>query len=163
MEAPELSALMRGRVLVSCVPRSRPPVLNQHALDDHLSVDGARDLDPPVLETLHRLGSLPARVLANVGRLGGKVGQSARIEVGLLERALVQKALARRVEVAVQDREERERGGRDDLRVRALDLACGGTGGRASAIAPGGCLRAGASSRGVSEGILATPTSAGRR
>ena len=89
------------------------------ALDDHLAVDRARDLDAAVLEAGHGPRALPGRVVADVLGLGEEVGEGAGIELGLEELAAVEELLAGRVERAVQDGEELEGSGREEVLVAA--------------------------------------------
>lgn len=121
--APEFNALFvrEGEPSV-CVPREKLCAARRacvHAPDDHLPRDGAGDLDAPVLEAGLGRGTLPGGVIADVLRLFEKVGECAGVELGLLELAAVEERLAGRVEVAVQDGEELERGGGEDLLVAA--------------------------------------------
>jgi hypothetical protein len=97
----------------------QPEHAPRDSLEDHLAVGRARDLNAAVFEARHGPGTLPGRVIADVLGLLEEVGEGAGVVLGLLEDAAVQESLAGRVEGAVQDGEELERGRSEDLLVTA--------------------------------------------
>lgn len=113
--APELRALETvGRVS----PKQREgQVAGANALDDHFPVRGTGNLNPPVLKSRHRPRTLPRRIVPDVLGLLEEVRKSTRVELSLEELATVQERFAGRVEVAVEDGEELEGGGGEDLSV----------------------------------------------
>ena len=91
-------------------------------VDDHLAVDRAGDLDAAVLEVGRGRGDLPARVGADVGRLGEEVGKLAGVEPGRPLHALGQQLLPAWLERAMELRHERQGVGGEDLRHLRRDL-----------------------------------------
>jgi len=82
------------------------PHVRVEGVDDHLAVDGARDLDAAVDEARGRGRALPDNAVADVLGLGQEVGQDAAVELGLADHALLEQFLAAGVEGAVQQGEE---------------------------------------------------------
>src|SRR5579875_1245658 len=77
-------------------------------VDDHLAVDGSRDLHPAVLEVGRDGAHAPARA-ADVGGLAQEVRQLAGVVARLAERSRIEELRAARLEAAVQGGEEVER------------------------------------------------------
>jgi hypothetical protein len=108
-----------GPLLLFCSAHS--PAVQR--IDDHLAVDGARDLDAAVAQAGRRRSAAPGAVGANVGRLGEEVGQGAGVELRLAQHAVVEQLVAALVEGAVQQREELACLGRENLLLLRLDAA----------------------------------------
>ena len=70
-------------------------------VDDHLAVDGTRDLHPAVLQ-IRRNGRHPPVAGADLGRLGREVRGGARVETGLAGHAVRQQCAAASVEAAMK-------------------------------------------------------------
>lgn len=92
-------------------------------VNDHLAVGGAGDLDAAVDQTRGRGSSLPCGVLTDVLGLGEEVGQNTPVKLGLANLAALEEGLASVVEGAVQEGEEGEGLGGEDLAVDIVDLA----------------------------------------
>ena len=91
-------------------------------VDDHLAVDRAGDLDAAVGEVGRHRRARPVGV-ADRARLGQEIGKLARVELGLARRAAREELGATAAERALQLRRERDRLGRQDLRVIGRDAA----------------------------------------
>lgn len=98
-------------------------------INDHLAVDGTRDLDATVLETGGRLGSSPGGILTDVAGLRQKVGQTAVVELDLALLAALKESLASGLVGAVQGSDELEDLGGEDLSLGGGDLGKNGQAG----------------------------------
>lgn len=99
------------------------PDIGVQGVDHHLAVGGARDLDAAVDEARGGRRALPCGVLADVLGLGEEVGERALVELGLADLAALEEGLAGAVEGALQEGEEGEGLGGQDLALRLLDGA----------------------------------------
>jgi hypothetical protein len=102
----------RGRVLEVGHVHRRAGVQRVH---DHLAIDRAGDLDPPVLQVRRHRRDLPVRV-ANLPGLPEKIGQRARLQAAIDLAAPGDQVAARPAEAPLELGQERER-------VRAQDRA----------------------------------------
>ena len=91
-------------------------------VDDHLPVDGARDLDPAVAQVVRRRRNGPVR-LADLARLGEEVRPLAGVEALLALLARGEQAPPLGIEAPMQLGDERERTRRQDLEPMALQRA----------------------------------------
>lgn len=92
-------------------------------VDNHLAVGRAGNLDAAVDKAGGGRRALPGGILADVLGLGEEVGQDAAVQLGLAELAALEEGLAGAVEGAVQEGQEGQGLGRQDLLVRLVDLA----------------------------------------
>jgi len=91
-------------------------------VDDHLALDGARDLDTAALQVGRQRRDLPV-AFADRLRVGQEIGAFAGVEaLGAFDAGLQQR-LATRLERTVQRRDERECFRRQDCFVTRLDFA----------------------------------------
>lgn len=93
------------------------------SVDHHLAVGGAGDLDAAVDQARGRGSSLPCGVLTDVLGLGEEIGQNTPVKLGLADLAALEEGLASVIEGAVQEGEEGEGLGGEDLAVDLVDLA----------------------------------------
>lgn len=99
------------------------PHVRVERVDHHLPVRRARDLDAAVHEARGGRRALPRGVLADVPGLWQEVGQGTLVELGLAELSPLEEVLACGVEGAVEEGDEGEGLGRQDLLVLLLDGA----------------------------------------
>lgn len=111
----------RRRRLTLKVGHVRPDVRVQ-GIDDHLAVGWAGDLNPAVDQARSWRGTLPCSVLSDVLRLGKEVRQHAAVQLALADDAALEQGLAGGIERAVQQGEEGEGIGGQDLALGILDV-----------------------------------------
>ena len=99
------------------------PDIRVQCIHDHLAVSGAGDLDTSVDEARGGTGAFPCGIVADVLGLGEEGGQGTVVELGLAQLASLQEALPRGIERPVQQRQESQRLGGQDLLLVLRDGA----------------------------------------
>lgn len=96
------------------------------SVDDHLAVGGTGDLDAAVDETGSGRRTLPCGVLTDVLGLGEEVGEDTAVDLGLAELTALEEVLASLVEGTVEEGDEGESLGSQDLPLVLLNGAADG-------------------------------------